>query len=101
MSQYLPEPCCSPMAFTIEERECVVLGVLCLQLGPEPRWGRGQELLCREAESFYHFQDPIHPFLLINGSWLLAVASGRQNQQGTHWDLKSCQGSFILTQTSV
>lgn len=36
--------------------------------------------------------------LLINGSWQWTVASGEQNQQGTHWGLKSCQGSFILTQ---
>lgn len=80
-------------------RECAVREVLCLLLGPKPKWARGGEPLCREAEPFYHFQDPVHPFLLlINGSWQPTAASGGQSQQGTHWGSKSCQGSFILTQ---
>ena len=77
MPQGLPVPCCPPMAPTAAGRECAVFGVLCPQMGPGRKWGRGGEPVCTETESPPHFQDPVHPFLLlINGSWQSTVPSG-------------------------
>lgn len=57
--------------------EGVCSGVLCPQMGPGWKWGRGGEPVCTEAESPHHFQDPVHPFLLLfNGSWQSTVPSG-------------------------